>query len=200
MTKGSKGLTTTKIENKYSLRMVQNADIDMKDVFVPDSNRLTHAKNFATGTNVILESSRLGVAWMIAGVASGAYEAALKYTLKRKQFGKPIAQFQLTQEKLSRMLAYCELCVSHLVMVSQMMDAGTSTMGQVGRAKGIVSRLAREVVGLAREVCGGNGIILDNHVVKAFIDLEGMFTYEGTYDVNMLVSGRELTGGLAAFK
>lgn len=91
MTKGSPGLTVSKIENKYSLRMVQNADIDMKDVFVPDHNKLTHAKNFATGTNVILESSRLGVAWMIAGVACGAYEAALKYTLKRKQFGKPIA-------------------------------------------------------------------------------------------------------------
>jgi alkylation response protein AidB-like acyl-CoA dehydrogenase len=85
-------------------------------------------------------------------------------------------------------------------MVSQLMDSGKSTIGQVGRAKGIVSRLAREVVGLAREICGGNGIILDNHVVKAFIDLEGMFTYEGTYDVNMLVSGRELTGGLPAFK
>ena len=73
-------------------------------------------------------------------------------------------------------------------------------MGMVARAKGIVSKLAREVVGLAREMCGGNGIILDNHVMKQFMDLEGMYTYEGTYDINMLVSGRELTGGLAAFK
>ena len=71
--------------------MVENADIEFKDVFVPDNMKLTHAKNFATGTNVILESSRLSVAWMIAGVASGAYEAALRYTLERKQFGKPIA-------------------------------------------------------------------------------------------------------------
>jgi alkylation response protein AidB-like acyl-CoA dehydrogenase len=172
----------------------------MKDVFVPSNNKLTLAKSFATGTNVILESSRLGVAWMIAGVASGAYEAALKYTLNRKQFGKPIAQFQLTQEKLSRMLALSEMIVSHLVMLSQLMDQGKSTMGQVGRAKGMASRLAREVVGLAREVCGGNGIILDNHVMKSFLDLEGMYTYEGTYDINMLVSGRELTGGLPAFK
>ena len=80
------------------------------------------------------------------------------------------------------------------------MDAGKTTIGQVGRAKGMISRLTREVVQLAREVCGGNGIILDNHVMKCFIDLEGMYTYEGTYDVNMLVSGRELTGGLASFK
>ena len=73
-------------------------------------------------------------------------------------------------------------------------------MGQVGRAKAGTSKLAREVVALAREVCGGNGIILDNHVMKAFIDLEGMYTYEGTYEINSLVSARELTGGLAAFK
>ena len=98
------------------------------------------------------------------------------------------------------MLAYCEMMISHLVMVSELMDSGKSTMGQVARAKAICSRLAREIVGLAREVCGGNGIILDNHVVKQFMDLEGMFTFEGTYDINMLVSGRELTGGLSAFK
>ena len=200
VTKGSPGLTTSKIMNKYSLRMVENADIKMKDVFVPNKNKLTHAKNFATGTNVILESSRLGVAWMIVGVACGAYEAALKYALQRKQFGKPIAKFQLNQEKLSRMLGYCEMMLNHVIEISNMMDMGTSTMGQVARAKALCSRLTREVVALAREVCGGNGIILDNHVMKSFIDIEGMYTYEGTYDINMLVSGRELTGGLAAFK
>ena len=116
--KGSKGLTTTKIENKYSLRIVQNADITMQDVFVPDNMKLTHAKDFGTGTNAILEPSRLFVAWMIAGLATGAYEAALKYCLKRKQFGVPIAKFQLNQEKLSRMLGLCELNISHLVLLS----------------------------------------------------------------------------------
>ena len=75
--------------------MVANADIELKDVFVPTKNKLTKSKDFLTGTNVILEASRLTVAWMIVGVAAGAYEAALKYTLKRKQFGKPIASFQL---------------------------------------------------------------------------------------------------------
>lgn len=93
--KTKSGLKISKIENKYSLRLVQNADIEMKDVFVPDNNKLTKATNFATGTNVILESSRLGVAWMVAGVGCGAYEAALKYCLKRNQFGRPIAKFQL---------------------------------------------------------------------------------------------------------
>ena len=94
------------------------------------------------------------------------------------------------------MLAYVELMLSHLIEVSQLMDSGKSTMGQVARVKAINARLSREVVGLAREVCGGNGIILDNHVVKCFMDLESLFTYEGTYDINSLVSGRELTGGL----
>ena len=98
------------------------------------------------------------------------------------------------------MFAYCEMMLSHLVMLSQLMDKGKSTMGQVARAKAVVSRISREVVSLARELCGGNGIILDNHVMKSMIDLEGMFTYEGTYDINMLISGRELTGGLPAFK
>jgi alkylation response protein AidB-like acyl-CoA dehydrogenase len=93
VTRGSPGLKTSKIENKYALRMVQNADIEMKDVFVPIKNKLTKSKDFATGTNTVLESSRLGVAWMVAGNAAGAYEAALKYCLNRKQFGKPIAKF-----------------------------------------------------------------------------------------------------------
>ena len=194
------GLTIKKIENKFSLRIVQNADIDMKNVFVPDNNKLTKATNFATGTNVILESSRLGVAWMVAGCGCGAYEAALKYCLERKQFGRPIAKFQLIQEKLSRMLSLVEMSISNLVLVSQAMDNGVATIGSVGRAKSGASRAGREVVQLAREVCGGNGIILDNHVIKAMLDMEGMHTYEGTYEVNSLVSGRELTGGISAIR
>jgi len=201
ITKESPGYSVESMANKYALRMVQNGDFTLKDVFVPDNMRLAKAKDFASGTNVILEKSRLGVAWLIAGVATGAYEAALKYTLNRKQFGRLIAQFQLTQEKLSRMLAYCELSLSHLVELSKAMDeGGKSSIAQIGRAKAIVSRLGRETVALAREVCGGNGIILDNHVMKAMLDLEATFTYEGTYDIDMLVSGRDLTGGLAAFK
>lgn len=89
---------------------------------------------------------------------------------------------------------------SHLIMVSNAMDAGKTTMGVVARAKANTSLRAREIVALCREVCGGNGIILDNHVMKCFIDMEAMYTYEGTYEINSLISGRELTGGLKAFK
>ena len=91
--KGSKGLTTKKIENKYSLRIVQNADIKLEDVFVPEHNKLAKANDFATGTNKILEHSRIKVCWGAVGVAAGAYEAALRYTINRKQFGKPVASF-----------------------------------------------------------------------------------------------------------
>lgn len=146
VTKGSKGLKTSKIENKYSLRMVQNTDIVLEDVFVPDHNKLTHAKDFKTGLNSVLESSRLMVAWLVVGCAAGAYEAALKYCLTRKQFGRPLAKFQLIQEKLSRMLSLVEMCISNLVLVSQAMDNGTASIGYVGRAKSGASRAGREVV------------------------------------------------------
>ena len=198
--KGSEGFHTAKIEGKLALRMTQNADITLTNCFVPDRNKLTHSKDFATGTNRILEASRLGVAWMAAGVACGAYEAALKYCLGRVQFGRPIAKFQLIQERLSRMLAHCEFMISHLARLSEQFDEGVTTIGQTARAKANVTRLGREVCALAREVCGGNGIILDYHVIKAMNDMEVIYTYEGTYDINSLVSGRELTGGLAAFK
>ena len=98
------------------------------------------------------------------------------------------------------MLALSEMMNSHLILVSQAMDAGRSTLGQVGRAKSQASYRGREVVRHAREVCGGNGIILDNHVMKSLMDMEAMHTYEGTYEINTLVSGRELTGGISAVK
>jgi len=91
--KGSEGFIPSKMEGKWALRMTQNGDCEFKDCFVPDRNKLTKAKDFATGTNAILETSRLVVAWMACGVATGAYENALKYTLKRVQFGRPIAKF-----------------------------------------------------------------------------------------------------------
>ena len=109
--------------------LLENGIIRYDNVFVPENNRLAYAKDFATGTNVILEKSRLGIAWILAGIAAGAYEAALKYCLKRVQFGRPLAKFQLIQEKLSRMHALCEMMNSNLVIMSLAMDQGESTMG-----------------------------------------------------------------------
>ena len=186
-----------------STRMTQNADIYLKDVFVSDANRLTYATDFQEGTNALLKTSRIQVAFWAAGVAVGAYEAALKYCLERKQFGKPIAKFQLIQERLSRMLGMCESMTLHLCHIAQEIerdDGKHLTMGQIARAKAHASLQAREIVRLAREVMGGNGILLENRAMKHFNDIETMYTGEGTYDINVLVSGRELTGGLSAIK
>ena len=112
-----------------ALRVTQNAEVKLTNCFVPDCNKLTHSKDFATGTNKMLEASRLIVAWMAAGVSAGAYEAALKYCLQRNQFGRPIAKFQLIQERLSRMLANCEFMNSHLANLSEEFDKGNVTIG-----------------------------------------------------------------------
>lgn len=98
------------------------------------------------------------------------------------------------------MLAHCEFMLAHLTNLTIEFDKSVVTMGQIARAKAHCTLLGREVVQLAREVCGGNGIVLENHVIKAFMDMEVMHTGEGTYDVNVLVSGRELTGGLSAIR
>lgn len=98
------------------------------------------------------------------------------------------------------MLSNCEFTNALLVHVAEQFEAGKATIGMIARAKANATRLGRETCALAREVCGGNGILLENHVIKALNDMEVLYTFEGTYDINSLVSGRELTGGLAAFK
>lgn len=180
------------------MRIVQYCDISLDRVFVADNAKLAKATDFANGANIMLEKVRIIVAWMVTGLAVGAYETALKYTLERKQFGRPIASFQLVQEKLSRALSLCEMMLSSLILASQAMDRGELTIGKVGRVKSGCTKFTREVCQLAREVCGGNGIIIDNTVMKHLMDVESMHTFGGTYDVNSLVSGRELTGGISA--
>merc|ERR1712039_717759 len=119
---------------------------------------------------------------------------------ERKQFGRPIARFQLVQERLSRMLANCEFMLSMLRQMTLRHDAGDKIKnGNAARAKAACSRLARETIALARENMGGNGILLENKVMRHMMDMEAIYTYEGTYDVNSLVSGKQLTGGLRAF-
>ena len=149
---------------------------------------------------MILMHSRLMLSWMICGIAAGAYEAALRYTMQRTQFGKPIASFQLSQLKLSKMLAKCESILSMVLMATTRYQDGKVSIGRIGRIKSYCSETAREVCAMARDICGGNGILLENHVIKQFMDIEAVHTYEGTYEINMLISGREITGGLNPFK
>lgn len=171
----------------------------MNNVVVDESQKLPKAVDFATGTNKILKHSRVGVCWVAAGIAMGVYDNAIKYVSNRKQFGQPISGFQLVQEKIFRIMANTQAILLMCMRLSKLVDENKFSIGQVALTKAFVTERAREVARLGREVCGGNGITHDNYVMKALADMEGVYTYEGTYDINVLVSGRELTGK-SAFK
>jgi acyl-CoA oxidase len=196
--KGTPGFTTTKIEAKISLRCVQNADIDMQDVFVADSARLTGVNSFQD-TNKVLAVSRIMVAWQPVGMAMGAYDMCVRYLGQRKQFGAPLSSFQLSQDKLARMLANIQAMTLMCWRLSKLSEEGKMTHAMASNVKAWTTAQGREVVAMARELLGGNGIVSDFLVAKAFCDMEAIHTYEGTHQVNALVSGRDITG-IAAFR
>eukprot|EP00892_Ulva_mutabilis_P008528 jgi/Ulvmu1/6047/UM027_0024.1 len=196
--KGTPGLTTRKIENKTALRCVQNADIFLKNVLVPDSDRLPGVSSFQD-TNKVLGISRVMVAWQPVGIATGVYDMCVRYVAERKQFGRPLAAFQLQQERLSRIAGSLHAMWLSAWRVSELLEAGTMSHAQASLVKAHNTLRGREVVALAREILGGNGVVSDFLVAKAHADMEAIYTYEGTYDINSLVVGREITG-VAAFK
>lgn len=193
----SEGFVATKIERKQSLRAVENADITLTDVRVPETHRLQRINTFRD-VAVVLRLTRAGVAWQVLGVAVGAYEAALAYAKERVQFGKPIASFQLVQQKLADALGNITACVALCVRLSQLQDEGVQRDHHSAMAKAFVTARMRETVGWCREIVGGNGITLDHGVARYFADAEAVYTFEGTYDMNSLIVGRAITG-LAAF-
>lgn len=195
----SKGVTVEKIEGKMSLRSTQNCNIFFNNVFVPEENRLVKTKDFVTGAGKVLKHSRVNVCWAAVGIAVGAYDYCIKYISERKQFGKTISSFQLSQEKVARMMGNIQGMLHYAARITQLYYEDKATMGQIALCKAWCSLRGREVVALARELCGGNGIILENGVMKQFIDMEAIYTYEGTYDINALVAARDLTGK-SAFK
>jgi glutaryl-CoA dehydrogenase len=187
------GMTTTKIENKMSLRTVQNADIVLDGCRVPEADRLQNANSFAD-TNKVLRRTRGGVAWGSTGTMMGAYEIALEYAKEREQFGRPIAGFQLVQDLLVRMLGNITASLGMAVKLAQMQDAGEARDEHAALAKEFCTTKMRETVALAREVVGGNGLILDYGVAKYFADAEALYSFEGTKQINTLVVGRAITG------
>ncbi|KAL6604052.1 hypothetical protein ACP70R_044413 [Stipagrostis hirtigluma subsp. patula] len=190
---GSPGLTIGTIENKVSLRIVQNCDIVLEDVFVPDDDRLSGANSFQDLVNA-LSVARVMVAWVGIGVAMGVHDTCLRYLGERKQFGAPLAAFQLNQEKLVRMLGNIQAMSLLGWRLCKLHDAGKITVGQASLGKAWITKQARETVALGRELLGGNGIVTDFHVAKAFCDMESVYSYEGSYDVNALIVAREITG------
>ncbi|KAL6061118.1 Acyl-coenzyme A oxidase 4, peroxisomal [Balamuthia mandrillaris] len=197
--KGARGLKTIKIENKIALRAVQNADIVLEDCFVPDQDQLVAAKDFKTGPASSLFLTRIMAGWIALGTAMGAYERCLAYLKQRRQFGVPLARLQILQEKVVRMLGTIQ-CITLLCWrVSSLYDARTLSFGQASLAKATSTRMARSVLKLARECMGGNGVVTDFGVARAFADIEAVYTFEGSYEINSLITGREVTGH-AAFR
>jgi glutaryl-CoA dehydrogenase len=191
--KDTPGFVPEKMEDKIALRVVQNACITLDDVRVPEENRLQNANSFAD-TAKVLRTTRASVAWMAVGCAKGAYEHALAYAKEREQFGRPIAGFQLVQDLLVRMLGNTVASLSQLVLLSMLQDKGRMTDEQASLAKATCTVAMRETVGLARELLGGNGVLLENHVGRFVADAEAIYSYEGTREINSLIVGRSITG------
>jgi glutaryl-CoA dehydrogenase len=195
--KDTPGFTATRIEHKIALRTVQNADITLTDCRVPEANRLQRAGGFRD-TADILRRTRGGVAWQSVGVMMGAYELALAYAKEREQFGRPIAKFQLVQDLLVRILGNVTSSLGMVVRLAQLQEDGVYRDEQSALAKAFCTVRMREAVGWAREILGGNGIVLDYQVGRFVADAEAIYSYEGTREINSLITGRAITG-LGAF-
>jgi glutaryl-CoA dehydrogenase len=191
--KDTPGFTAVDLEDKIALRAVQNAEITLEGVRVPEENRLQGATSFRSTADV-LRMTRASVAWSAVGCSRGAYEHALRYAKSRTQFGKPIVDFQLVQDLLVRMLGNITASAALCTRVSQLQDAGRMGDEHASLAKAFSTVRMRETVGWARELMGGNGILLENHVGRYVADAEAIYSYEGTREVNTLIVGRAITG------
>ncbi|GAA4386653.1 acyl-CoA dehydrogenase family protein [Tsukamurella soli] len=193
----SPGFTVEKQEHKFALRIVQNGLITLDGVRVTEADRLQGADSFAD-TAAVLRLTRAGVAWMAVGCARGAYENALRYAVEREQFGRPIAGFQLVQDLLVRMLGNITTSWGMCAQLSQLQDSGEAEDRHSSLAKAVCTVRMRETVGWARELMGGNGILLDYNVGRFVADAEAIYSYEGTREMNTLIVGKAITG-LSAF-
>lgn len=196
VTTDSPGFSATKIENKIALRSVQNADIVLDGLIVPESRRLPGIASFRDVATV-LRLTRCDVAWQAIGISVGAYEAALAYAKDRLQFGKPIAAHQLVQDLLARCLANITASIALCMQASTLLDEGRQRDEHSSLAKSFATSRMRETVGWAREVLGGNGIVLEHGVARFFADAEAIYSYEGTREMNSLIVGRAITGQAA---
>jgi glutaryl-CoA dehydrogenase len=187
------GVTIEDISGKISKRAVFNAHITLENVRVPAENRLANSRSFRD-TARVLAATRYGVAWEAAGLAAGCFELALKYAQEREQFGRPIAGFQLIQHKLVEMAAGLTQMQLTCFRLAELLAAQQLTEAMASLAKYSNARLARQIAQLAREILGGNGILIDHHIARLFTDAEAVYTYEGTNDINLLIVGREITG------
>jgi alkylation response protein AidB-like acyl-CoA dehydrogenase len=195
--KTTPGFSVEKMQHKIALRVVQNGVITLKDCRVPEENRLQADSSFRD-TARVLKLTRQYVAWEAVGCSMGAYEHALKYAQTREQFGRPIASFQLIQDLLAKMLGNITASQCMVVRLAMLQDQGKLLDQHASLAKAFCTARMRETVAWAREILGGNGIILDYNVARFFADSEALYSYEGTREMNSLIVGKAVTG-ISAF-
>jgi glutaryl-CoA dehydrogenase len=195
--KGTPGFKTERMDGKIALRIVQNALITLEGCRIAEASRLQRGNSFKD-VAAVLRMTRAMVAWEAVGCAMGAYEHALAYAKRRHQFGRPIGKFQMVQDLLVQMLGNvtASLCLVH--RLSQLQESGEMGEEHASLAKAFCTTKARETVGLARELFGGNGILVENAVGRFVADAEAIYSYEGTREINSLIVGRGITG-LSAF-
>ena len=187
------GYSATKISNKIGLRIMQNADIVLDEVRIPESNLLPGATEFSRA-NDLLRDSRAWVGWQAAGIQLAAFDIARSYALERKQFGKELARFQLVQQQLADILGNANASLSMMVELARIQQAGKLEMVQAAMCKATTTRLARSSVAMGRSLLGGNGITTDYEMAKLFGDAEILYTYEGSYEINSMIVARAVTG------
>jgi glutaryl-CoA dehydrogenase len=191
------GYQANVIEGKGGARAVWQADIRLEGVRVPAENRLPQATTFKDTGRVLL-TTRAAVAWGALGHAVAAYDTALTYTKQRKQFGKPLCSFQIVQDRLVKMLAEVTGMQLYCMQIARLAADGRLTGTIAGLAKLNNTSKARQVIAAARDLLGGNGILLENHVIRHMTDIEILHTYEGTETMQTLIVGRDITG-ISAF-
>ena len=189
----SPGYDATVITGKGAARAVWQADIRLDDVHVPDSSRLPGATTFKDAGRVLI-TTRGTVAWGALGHAMAAYDIALTYTRQRHQFGRPLASFQIVQDRLVKMLAEVTSMQLYCMQLARLADDGRVSDTIAGLAKFNNTRKARQVIAEARDLLGGNGILLENHVIRHMSDIEVLHTFEGTETMQALIVGRDITG------
>jgi len=196
--KGTPGFTTQTVEGKYSLRASDTGELILDEVRLPDSARLPGAVGLGAPLSCLNEA-RYGIAWGAVGAASACYDNALQYSLEREQFGKPIASFQLVQQKLVRMLTAIVAAQGMVHQLGRLKDSGVNETPLVSLAKRNNVAAALDCARMARDILGAAGITDDHPVGRHLTNLESVYTYEGTHDIHTLIVGAEITG-IQAFR
>ena len=187
------GFSPVIIEGKIGKRAIEQSDISLENVRIPVSNLLAGSTSFRDASRV-LARTRAGASWEAIGHAMASYDAAVAYTKQRVQFGRPVAEFQLVQHRLAKMLAAITAMQLYCFRLAELAESGRLEGGMSALAKMFTAERARWVCSEARDLLGGNGMLLENHVARHLTDMEVVYTYEGTDTIQSLIVGRDIVG------